>query len=355
MLVWFFISSGLFLGASFGSNDAGSMLGSAVASKMLKFKTAALIAGTCFILGAVFQGDGTTKTLNNLASTDTLPAAFTVALSVAVSVAMMTKLKFPVSTSQAVVGALVGWNFFSGRAVHIGLVLRIASSWVLSPVLAGLFAALIFKILKRLMSKTRLNLLQADMSLRLCLILSVAFLAYLLGANNIANFMGLFTPARPFPDLHILNISMSSQQQLFFLGGLAVLIGIYFYGGRLTNRVSNELYRMTPLAGLAAAISCCLVLFLFSSEHLESLLLGMGLPSIPLVPVSATQANIGAVLGIGIAKNAEAVNWHLLAKIGSGWVFTPLISLLVAFVLLFFVQNVFEQKLFADMISYLLF
>lgn len=55
---WFFISGGLLMGWSLGANDGVNVFGTAVASRMLRFGTAALIAGVFVILGAVVSGAG---------------------------------------------------------------------------------------------------------------------------------------------------------------------------------------------------------------------------------------------------------------------------------------------------------
>ena len=81
-----FLSSGLFLGWSLGANDAANIFGTAVGTKMVKFRTAAIISSVFIILGAVFAGSGASQTLNRLGEVNTLAGAFMVALSAAVSV-----------------------------------------------------------------------------------------------------------------------------------------------------------------------------------------------------------------------------------------------------------------------------
>ena len=112
--VWFFISSGLFLGWSLGANHAVNVFGTAVVSKMVKFRTAAIISGIFVILGSVISGEGTTKTLTDLGSINAIAGSFSVALAVGISVTLMTRAKLPVSTSQAVIGGIIGWNIFTG-------------------------------------------------------------------------------------------------------------------------------------------------------------------------------------------------------------------------------------------------
>src|SRR5690554_5912475 len=126
MLMLVFISSGLFLGWSLGANDAANIFGTAVGSRMIKFSKAALIAGVFVILGAVFQGSGATNTLSDLGSVDALGGAFTVALCSAVVVTIMTRFKLPVSTGQAIVGAIMGWCYFTANPVDYSVLLTIA-------------------------------------------------------------------------------------------------------------------------------------------------------------------------------------------------------------------------------------
>ena len=53
-----FISSGLFLGWSMGANDASNAFGTAVASRMIRFSTAAFLCSVFLIIGAVTSGAG---------------------------------------------------------------------------------------------------------------------------------------------------------------------------------------------------------------------------------------------------------------------------------------------------------
>ena len=56
--VLFFLTSGLFLGWSLGANDAANVFGTAVATRMIRFGTAAALCSVFVILGAVFSGAG---------------------------------------------------------------------------------------------------------------------------------------------------------------------------------------------------------------------------------------------------------------------------------------------------------
>lgn len=342
----FFLSSGLFLGWSLGSNDAANVWGTAVGTRMVKFSKAALIASIFIIIGAVYSGAGTSHTLGELGSIGSIAGAFTVALAAAISVYWMTKLALPVSTTQAIVGAIIGWNFFTRTHINIESLSKILGTWVFSPILSAFFAIIFYFIVKAMLHRTKIHLIRLDGYTRFALILVGAFGSYSLGANNIANVMGVFINSSPFKDLSFGFFSLTGIQQLFLLGGLAIAVGVYTYSKKVMMTVGTDIYHLSPIAALIVVLASSTVLFLFASQGLKNFLISHGLPSFPLVPVSSSQAVVGGVLGIGIAKGGRNVNFKILGKIAMGWVATPLISSVVSYVFLFFVQNVFMQQVF---------
>ena len=343
-MIWFFLLSGLFLGWSLGANDASNVFGTAVGTKMIRFKMAAAIASVFVILGAVISGSGATETLETLGSVNALAGSFTVALSAALTIFWMTRAKLTVSTSQAIVGAIVGWNLFTGSPTNLDVLLEIVSTWVMSPVLSGIFAVILFLIFRFFLNKTRIHVLEVDILNRFLLILVGAFGAYSLGANNIANVMGVFVPAAPFRDFVFGSFTFTGTQQLFLLGGVAISVGIFTYSYQVMMTVGHDLFKLTPASALVVVLAQALVLFLFASQGLQHWLLAHGLPALPLVPVSSSQAVVGAVIGIGLVKGARGIHFSILGKISLGWVLTPVLAGLLTFILLYIVKNVFELQ-----------
>jgi PiT family inorganic phosphate transporter len=347
--VLIFLSSGLFLGWSLGANDAANVFGTAVGSRMIRFTTAAIICGIFVILGAYVSGTGAAQTLGKLGAVNAIGGSFMAALAAGLTVYWMTKLGLPVSTSQAIIGSIIGWNLFSDSYTDISSLLKILSTWIICPLLSAVIAAFLFSVAKIFVRKMGIGLIRFDGYTRLALILAGAFGAYSLGANNIANVMGVFVPVAPFPDMLFgQGFSISSAQQLFLVGGLAIAVGVFTYSKRVMMTVGSELMRLTPLAAWVAVMSHSIVLFLFASERLEQLLAKMSLPTIPLVPVSSSQAVVGAVIGIGMLQGGREIQWPRVYSIVKGWVITPLISCLLCFVGLYFLQNVFQQTVQRD-------
>jgi len=343
-MILFFLSSGLFLGWSLGANDAANVFGSAVGSRMVKFRTAAIIAAIFVILGAVIQGAGASHTLGKLGSVSALGGSFTVALAAALTVFAMTKWKVPVSTSQAIVGAIIGWNFYTGNATDMNSLTKIVTTWVAGPILGGVFAVGLFLIISTYLNKAQIHIVKLDAYVRFGLLAVGAFGSYSLGANNIANVMGVFVPAIPLDPISFGLFELSGAQQLFLIGSIAIAIGIITFSKRVMDTVGNDLMDLSPVSALVVVLSHSMVLFVFSSQGLSNFVQSLGLPAIPLVPVSSSQAIVGAIIGLGFLKGGRNVNYKVLGSISIGWITTPIIAGLLAFVSLFFVNNVFKVE-----------
>ncbi len=341
-MILFFLTSGLFLGWSLGANDASNIFGSAVGSKMITFRRAAIIASIAVILGAVIQGAGTSDTLGNLGSVNAIGGSFTLALAAAATVYAMTKFSLPVSTTQAIVGAIIGWNLFTGNSTDSGTLSKIIVTWVSGPVLGALFAVLLYMLITFFKKRVRIHLITFESYLKIALIIVGAFGAYSLGANNIANVMGVFVPAFNLQELDLGLFSLSSNQQLFLLGGIAISIGIITYSKRVMDTIGGNIVELTSEAALVVVLAQSLVLFIFSSTALSNLMVRIGLPPIPLVPVSSSQVIVGCVIGIGLYRGARNINFRILGEIGIGWIATPFVSGVIAFLSLFFMKNIFN-------------
>jgi phosphate/sulfate permease len=344
MLFLIFLSSGLFLGWSLGANDAANIFGSAVGSKMIRFRRAAIIASIFVVLGAVFQGRGTSETLSSLGAVDALAGGFTVSLCAAFTVFWMTRYAIPVSTSQAVVGAIVGWSTFVGQSTDYQVLTTIVSTWISGPILGLVFAALLFIGLRKLLRRLKIHVIKLDAYIRISLIVVGAFGAYSLGANNIANVMGVFVNSAPDVFLDFGLFTLDGVQLLFLLGGLAIAAGIFTYSEKVMNTVGNGILSLNAEAAIVVVLSQALVLFIFSSSSLSAFIVSLGLPAIPLVPVSSTQVVVGSVIGIGLVKGVREIKFRALGEIAFGWVITPLAAGILTYVTLFFVQNVFRLK-----------
>ena len=343
-MIWFLLSSGLFLGWSLGANDAANIFGTSVSTRMVKFRVAAALASVFIILGATISGAGTTHTLEVLGDVNAIAGSFTVSLAAALTVFALIKRGLPVSVSQAIVGSIIGWNLFTASPTDFASLTSIVISWIVNPVLACVFSFLIYNILKKVVSKMKLHILELDLYTRIALILVTIFGSYALGANNIAKVVGVFITTSPFRDINITsNFTFTSVQQLFLVGSLSMAVGVMTYSQKTISTIGSQIFKLTPISAFSSVFSASLVLFFFSSQSLERLLNSLGLPSFPLVPVSITQSMVGAVMGIGFAKGGRYINYKIIGKIAIGWLATPVCAGIICLISLFIVQNVFQQ------------
>ncbi|TVQ35410.1 MAG: anion permease [Spirochaetaceae bacterium] len=341
-----FLSSGLYMGWSLGANDAANIFGTAVGTRMVPFRTAAIICAIFITLGAVVSGAGAAKGLGALGAVNALPGSFIVSAAAATTVLWMTRAGLPVSTTQAIVGAIVGWNLFSGYPTDQEALTRIVGTWIYGPILGAAIAFLLFFVVRFILNRLHIHLIRLDKYTRTALILAGIFGSYSLGANNMANVVGVFVPASPFTDLRLLGVSITGTQQLFLVGGLATAVGVVTYSKRVMLTVGSALFKLSPITAFVVIASTATVLFLFASEGLEAWLQMRGLPSFPLVPVSQSQAAVGSIIGISLAKGGRNLNLKVLRNIVMGWVATPTSAALLSYVALFFMQNVFMQPVY---------
>ncbi|MDT8421770.1 MAG: inorganic phosphate transporter [Desulfuromonadales bacterium] len=343
----FFLTSGLFLGWSLGANDASNVFGTAVGSRMLRFRTAATLCCIFVILGAVFSGAGTTQTLGKLGAVNALAGAFVVAFAAALSVYLMTLARYPVSTSQAIVGAIIGWNLFSGSPTDSNALVKIVLTWIACPLLSGVIAVLSYKVVSFFILRLKVHMFRLDEMTRYGLLLMGVFGSFALGANNIANVVGVFLPVSPLEDIVLFGgLQLTAAQQLFFLGSVAISVGVVTYSKRVMGTVGSGIFRLSPVMAFIAVWAHSVVLFLFASQRLEQLLVNLDLPPLPLVPVSSSQAIVGAVVGMGLLKGRHNIRWRTVGGIAGSWVTTPVFACLISFFLLFVLQNVFQQTVY---------
>lgn len=298
--------TGGFLGWSLGANDAANVFGTAVSSRMVRWRTAAWIAAVFIVIGAMLQGMTGVETLAGL-TTQTAQTAVLTALAAALTVTGMTLIGLPVSTSQAVVGALIGAGLMQGELNTDGLG-KVLLCWIGTPIGGMLFAVLFYLILRGIMRRAHPSLFTLDPVLRIGLICCGAYGAYALGANNVANVSSFLAAGT---DL--------SPRMAVLAGSLMIALGVLTYSKRVMMTVGRGI---TPLDGFSALV---VVLAQSVTVHLYA---EVG------VPVSSSQAVVGAVLGIGLVKGMQIIRGRVLLKVAVGWLATPFIAAAVAWAML---------------------
>ena len=295
--MWTLIA-GLFMGWSLGANDAANLFGPIVASAALRFWTAASVAAAFVLVGAVTVGSRGFAAYEAIGA-QTLISSFLIMVAAGLTVTLMTFLGLPVSSTQAVVGAIVGAALIAGGVSFQPLV-KIFVSWVLTP-LGGMIAAFIpYKLLIMFPSALPARLVTRNSVIRVGLILVTCYSAYSLGANNVANVTGVYVGA-----------GVVSPFLAALIGALAIGTGILTFSRRVVRTVGNRIVSLDHLTALIVVLAEAITLNVYA-------LIG--------VPVSASQAVVGAVLGIGLVKGVKTIDGRVLVRVLFGWIGTPAIA-----------------------------
>ena len=163
MYEWIFICGIIFAfynAWGIGANDCANSFATSVGAKVLTLKQAVLIAAVFEFCGAVFMGSHVTSTVRkkivDIDIFENNPGALMYGmlcadLSSAIWLTIATYFKLPVSTTHSIIGAIVGFSLaFGGRdAVNWKKIWLVIASWVASPVLAGIFAGILFYVINR--------------------------------------------------------------------------------------------------------------------------------------------------------------------------------------------------------------
>ncbi|MDR7483003.1 MAG: anion permease [Armatimonadota bacterium] len=282
----------LYLGWGVGANDAANTFGPQIGAGVIAFRRAVVLAAIFACLGAVVEGQKVFGTVGGLTRLRPQTAAVAT-LAAGVSVHTMTALGLPISTSHAIVGALVAVGTTAPTGIHRGILARLIASMVTAPVGAGAIAYLLYRLLAVLQQARGLDARLFDRLVRVTAVLVGCYAAYALGSNNVGNAMA------PAVAAGVLSPAAGAA-----LGGAAIAAGVLTFSRRVILLVGNQITALDPASALVAASATALTTHLFTQ-------LG--------VPVSTSQAMVGAVVGVGLTKGIVAVNRRIFWLVPAGW------------------------------------
>jgi len=289
------VLSGVFLGWSLGANDSANIFGTGYATGIVKYRTAIWLTAIFVMIGAVLEGPkcmDVVSDLSRLTATD----AFYCALAGAITMTVLTVLAIPASCSQAIIGALIGAGILIGSA-DFSKLYKIVACWVFTPICASFAAYSLHRVLGYVIDKTIISLTRRSLLYSVGIIVVGCYGAYTLGANNVANVTGIYVGS-----------GVLSAEVAALIGGLSIALGVLTYSRKVMETVGKGIVPLDPFAALIAVLAEALTLHLFTQIG---------------VPVSSSQAIVGAVVGVGLVGDVQTVSVKMLAKIGIGWIMTP--------------------------------
>lgn len=395
---------GFFMAWGVGANDVANAMGTSVGSRALTIRQAIVIAVILEFAGAYLAGGSVTETIRKGIIDPSLPelAANPQLLVYGMLAALLaagswlliaTHYGWPVSTTHSIVGAIVGFASIgiSPEAVNWDKVFSIVASWVVSPVISGFLAFVIFISVQKLILDTEEPFKNAKkyvpgymflvgfMIAMVTLTKGLSHLGLPLNATESAvlallvgvavMLIGQFALSRIKEDVQAdRKFHFSSVEKVFGVMMIFTACSMAFAHG--SNDVANA---VGPLAAVASIISSGGEIAGRSAMPSWVLLLGAGgivvglatygyrvmatigthiteltpsrgfaaelsaastvvLASGTGLPVSTTHTLVGAVLGVGIARGIGALNLRVIGAIFMSWLITLPVGAFLAIV-----------------------
>ncbi len=315
-----------------GSND--EMMAPGVAAGAFSLRSAVILGAIFSVLG-VFLGEAVVKTLGeDLVKGNRLTDAMIITIllvMVIILVGHVTIIPLPISTTQIVVGAIVGVAITAGltysewgiNAVDYRVLLLIFLGWIFSPMIGFIIAATVHLWIRRLDESVegfagRQKKDQAYIyALGLFLIISTASRAGNDVANSIAPVLGL--------KLLEGETITTNMWVMMLIGGFGMALGLIIIGKIVIRVVAKELVEMNPTSGLSSMISVTLIMTLGT-------LLGF--------PLSGTHVLIAAMIAVGWAERSP-IQRQMVKTIVISWIVTVPIAAVLGAVMWFGINWLF--------------
>jgi PiT family inorganic phosphate transporter len=392
---------GFYMAWNIGANDVANSMAPVVGAKAITIRQAVFIAVILNILGAVFIGSHVTNTIRKgIVSTDILSdphqvliGALSAMLAASLWVNFATWKSLPVSTTHSIVGAMTGFGIIAGGFSIINWIklAAVVMSWIISPIFSLVISYLLFKIILKLilskenafiwslklspffigstvfivvlsfLFKTPLgknlcikasdalmmafimaflfgfagmillkrsvkgkNLEGAEEIFRFIQIGTACYVALAQGANDVANAIGPLAVIYFLVKTGSVGATVPVPVFLLLFGGIGIACGIAMAGHRVMETMGKKITTLSNTRGFSVNFATATTVLLASK---------MGLP------VSTTHAAVGGVMGIGLARGVEAVNFSIVFKIMLYWILTVPASAVISMVLFKILQS----------------
>ncbi|MDA3847567.1 MAG: inorganic phosphate transporter [Vallitaleaceae bacterium] len=304
---YFSLLASAFVGWGLGANDSANIFGIAVYTKVVKYSTAVILTVIFVMLGAYIDGHKGIEKLSGYAFDGgivTNEAAFFVMLAAGLTVMLMTILKIPVSTSQAVIGSIMGGGILGGHT-DLSAGSKFFGAWVLTPIGSMVIAYILYFILSKILKHQNSHFKWYEITIKLGYIIVGILGAYALGANNVANVTAIFAG----------NLALISTKTAVLIGGAAISLGVITYSKSVMSTIGKKLVPLSAIAGLMVVLASAIIVYIYARVG---------------IPVSTSQAVVGGIIGVGFKMGVNNINKRTLRSIVLAWVLTPTIACLIS-------------------------
>ena len=138
-------------------------------------------------------------------------------------------------------------------------------------------------------------------------VIAAAYVAFAHGANDRSNAIGPMAAVyQVLSNDGQLEAVADVPTWLVLLGSIGIAVGVVTWGWRVMETIGSKITDITPTRGFAATFGAATTVLIFSMPFLA-------------VPVSTTHTLVGAVVGVGLAGGAKAVDFRVFGKIIASW------------------------------------
>ncbi len=405
---------GLFMAWGIGANDVSNAMGTSVGSRALTMKQAILIAMVFEFAGAYLAGGEVTETIRSgivdVAVMTNHPDLFVFGMLASLLAAgtwlfIASILGWPVSTTHSIVGAIIGFAAvgISVDAVQWSQVWVIVSSWVTSPLIAGIISFWIFRSVQYLILDTEDPFANAKryipfymfaVGFFLSMVTILKGLKYVLKSHQIefsflqamgiAALIGLAVAGIGMYLLSRINQDKTADKDNRFssvekvFGVLMIFTACSMAFAHGSNDVANAVGPMaavisvidTGVVGAKAAVAPWILLLggvgivvgLATYGYKVMITIGKKITELTPsrgfaaemaaaatvviasgvgLPISTTHTLVGAVLGVGLARGIGALNLGVIGGIFASWVITLPAGAGLSILFFYFFKGVF--------------
>ena len=356
-MIYLLLFAGLFMGWSLGTNDAANAFGTAVATRVVSYRTAVSIIAVLVIVGAYTGGANNIDKVAELATSNQVIAsvdevteaieededkelrlksaikAAIIFVCAALTVFAMSYLKFPVSANQSITGAIIGWGLFYADysdpavlAVNLPQIGKFASTWILNPLGAGIISFVLVYFANKFISVKLTSLSSYDKIIKIGYLIAGAFASYSIGLNSSANVTALYYDAA-YAQTGVAANLLTDARLTATIGGIAIAVGVLTFSKRVMMTVGSSIAEITQIDGFIVIIAMALTVVIMGNW--------MG------IPVSTSQAVVGAVMGAGLTRGVKAVHFGVFKNIAIAWVSSPTVAGLMAYIIAFCTKGYF--------------
>lgn len=327
-IVPFLIS--MFLAINMGGSGTGPAFSVAYGANVLKKTSIPALFGLMVFLGAIVAGKATAATVGKgLINPDLMNSVQVSIILFSVSISLLVANLFgvPQSTSQSTVLAVIAPGIYFREFNSHRLFTEVIPTWFILPLIAFFISLLIGKYIYtplRRRGYTISSRINDHYMLRGAIIFASLYVAFSIGANNVANASGPLTAMT----MNELGMGSHGGRLLILIMIMSTMIvapsfgiGSSVFGEKILNNTGKELFLFGRIeAVIIAVISASLLLA-------ASLYKG--------IPTSLVQLNVGAILGIGVARLGPKNIFKKTAvrKFFLMWLIAPIIAFLLSWYL----------------------